>query len=278
MFPRRFFPHLRSEGRIRFARLFAFLFALLVALGTGAGLFVRRPEATAAIRGKEVAQRMGCFACHGPEGFGGVPDPVSPGGRVPGWEQGMASLYIRHESDVEEWILHGEPKDPVVSQQVYGPENLVPMPAYAGLLSRGEIADLKAYFIAVAEYYPDMPDDAYEGSVAAKRLGCFGCHGASGMGGMENPKSFTGIIPSWDGEQFEELVKDDLELKEWILKGEIRRIRDHPIGHFFLDRQIIKMPPYDQRVSEEELNRIMIYIKWLRGHEAKNREAENPIA
>ncbi len=230
------------------------------------------------MRGKQVAVSMGCFGCHGPEGFGGSPDPISPGGRAPGWEQGMASLYIRSESEIDEWILHGEVESEKDRRLSLGAENLVPMPAYSEVLSSSELADLKSYFVAVAEYYPDMPDEAYEGSVVAKRLGCFGCHGPSGMGGMENPKSFTGIIPSWDGEHFDELVRDDDELKEWILDGKVQRIMEHPVGRYFIERQIIQMPGYKEHLSAGELNKLIIYIKWLRGHEAKNREADNPIA
>ncbi|EDY85273.1 hypothetical protein VDG1235_4908 [Verrucomicrobiia bacterium DG1235] len=267
-----------SNKKPRLGRLIGLSIALFLLVGVSTALWARRPEITPAIRGKKVAERMGCFACHGPEGFGGVPDPVSPGGRAPGWDNGMAVLYINHEKEIEEWILDGEPKSNNAHSERFGEETLVPMPAYRDLVSTGELADLKAYFIAVAEYYPEMPDEAYEGSVIAKRLGCFGCHGPSGMGGMENPRSFTGIIPSWDGEHFEELVKSDHELREWIIDGEVRRLMEHPIGRFFINRQIIQMPAYKEHLSEEELQKVMIYIKWLRGYEAKDREADNPIA
>jgi mono/diheme cytochrome c family protein len=239
--------------------------------------YIRRPEITPAMRGKIVAGRLGCFGCHGPEGFGGIPDPISPAGKAPGWEKGTAILYVNSEEEIEEWILHGRVLNPL-PQVATLPETMTPMPPYKGLLSEREKNDLIAYFKAVAEYFPEMPDRAYEGSVIAHDYGCFGCHGPSGMGGLRNPKSFTGIIPSWDGHHFKELVKNDAELREWIMEGTIKRLTEHPIGNFFLKRQVIQMPAYKDQISEEELQNLMIYIKWLQGEEAEDIGADNPIA
>lgn len=267
-----------KSGRVLWFRLVGVLFLVFLALGYASNAIVRRPEITAEMRGKSVAQEMGCFACHGPEGVRGVPDPISPGGRMPGWDEGIAPLYIDSESEIEEWILNGHRTSEVAHQEEFGAENIVPMPAYKEHLSTQELSDLKAYFIAVAEYYPAIPDEAYEGSLVAKNLGCFGCHGASGMGGMQNPGSFTGIIPSWSGEHYAELVQDDDELREWILDGEVSRIMEHPIGRMFIERQVIQMPAYKNEISASDLEKLIAYIKWLRGHEAKDREADNPIA
>ncbi|MDQ8186635.1 c-type cytochrome [Pelagicoccus sp. SDUM812002] len=266
------------EGKYRYGRLLVLLLCTFGLLGLGLEAYVRKPEITDSIRGKELAQRMGCFACHGPEGFRGVPDPVSPGGRMPGWDEGMAPLYVDTEEEIEEWILNGHLTSEEGRQEELGAENLAPMPAYRDLIGEKELEDLKAYFIAVAEYYPSMPDEAYEGSLVAKRFGCFGCHGPSGMGGIQNPGSFTGIVPSWKGEHFAELVENDSELQEWILDGKVQRIMDHPIGRYFMERQIIQMPAYRNELSEADLQKLLAYIKWLRGAEAKDREADNPIA
>ncbi len=267
-----------KKGKVRKGFLICLSIGGVLAFMWGANHFVRRPEITAAMRGKQVAEELGCFACHGPEGFGGVPDPVSPAGKAPGWERGTATLYIQNEQEIQEWILHGKPLAVNENIEDFDPENLVPMPAYKDHLNKKELADLVAYFKAVSEYASVIPDEAYEGSVIANKLGCFGCHGPSGMGGMNNPGSFTGIIPSWDGEHYTELVENDTELREWILDGESKRLLKNPLGKFFLKRQVIQMPAYKAYLSEEELNNLMIYIKWLRGYEAKDKEADNPIA
>ncbi|MDQ8202097.1 c-type cytochrome [Pelagicoccus sp. SDUM812003] len=266
-------------GKLLKSRLLLLLIPGVLAVAVGTLYAIRRPEVTPAIRGKQLAHEMGCFACHGPDGVNGIPDPISPAGRMPGWEKGTAVMYVDNEQEIREWILYGKPHDeqhpPIEGLRA---ENIEPMPAYEGLVSERELDDLVAYFVAVAEFFPNMPDEAYEGSVVAREFGCFGCHGPSGMGGMPNPKSFTGIIPAWDGEDFKELVKDDDELREWILKGTSSRLMEHPVGRYFLERQVIQMPGYRKQMTDEELEKLIIYIKWLRGHEAKDKEAENPIA
>ena len=266
----------QRDGRLRYIVLIAL--GLAVVGGVLANYYLRSPEITLAMRGKEVAEELGCFACHGPEGFGGIADPVSPAGRMPGWEKGIAVLYVDNEQEIEEWILHGKPLHDNPSPIELRPENLEPMPAYEGQVSKKELKQLVAYFKAVAEYFPEIPDQAYEGSVIANDLGCFGCHGPSGMGGIANPRSFTGIIPSWEGEHYEQLVESDDELREWILTGTSSRIMENPIGRFFLESQLIQMPAYREHLTDEELELLIIYIKWLRGHEAEDKQAENPIA
>lgn len=271
---------LRSRsGKLSIGSVLLILIFLLIVLSVGTLYAVRRPEITSAMRGKQVAEKYGCFACHGPEGIGGIPDPISPAGTMPSWEKGTVVMYVDNHEEIEEWILYGKTLDHHEGlPEGLGPENIEAMPAYEGKIAAGDLADLVNYFIAVAEYYPEMPDEAYEGSMIARQYGCFGCHGPSGMGGMKNPGSFTGRIPAWDGEDFEKLVLDDEELREWILDGTNSRLMEHPVGRYFLERQLTQMPGYRAYLTEEQLEKLIIYIKWLRGHEAKDKEAENPIA
>ena len=74
-----------------------------------AGLLLRRPESTPAIRGRQLAQQLGCFACHGPEGAGGIADPTAPGGEVPDWQYATVKLFVQSEQDIRDWILLGAP-------------------------------------------------------------------------------------------------------------------------------------------------------------------------
>lgn len=46
--------------------------------------------------------------------------------------------------------------------------------------------------------------------------------------------------------------------------GSPRRLRESRVAAFFLGRQAIRMPAYGDRVTEEELSRIVAYIGWLR--------------
>ena len=61
------------------------------------------------------------------------------------------------------------------------------------------------------------------GYALAEKLGCHGCHGPRGTGGVPNPRAgltqTTGEIPAWDGGTAMMYVKDEDEIREWILDG-----------------------------------------------------------
>lgn len=239
--------------------------AIVAVAWEGLGRLVwRQAEVTPAIRGQALAGQLGCFGCHGPGGRGGVADPTSPAGDIPSWLGQTAQMYVRSENDIREWILYGAPRDNALPASPEAGSTLVPMPAYADTLSQRDLDDLVAYFRAVSGWDPDIPDDAYEGRKIAGRLGCFGCHGPSGMGGVANPGSFVGHIPPWDGEEFEELVHDQAELRAWILDGRPPRLDRHLVARYFLDRQKTPMPAYRQRISQDQLDQLVAYIGWLR--------------
>jgi mono/diheme cytochrome c family protein len=241
------------------------LVIVVVAIRAGVSWFQRsEPEVTAAIRGREVAENLGCFACHGEGGVGGIADPLAPGRKVPGWEAGVAELYVTSEQDIRDWILHGSPQSPAYAKHHDADQLLVPMPAYGSYLTEQELDDLVAYFLAVSGWNPDLPDAVYEGRKTAGELGCFGCHGPAGMGGMSNPGSFKGYIPAWDGEDFGELVRNEEELREWILDGRTERLWNNPAARVFLERQKTPMPAYREHLSRADVNNLVAYILWLR--------------
>jgi len=53
----------------------------------------------------------------------------------------------------------------------------------------------------------------------AEQLGCHGCHGPRGAGGVPNIGASEGEIPAWDGGMAMMYVKDEKEIREWILDG-----------------------------------------------------------
>ena len=82
---------------------------------------------------------------------------------------------------------------------------------------------------------------------------------------MPNPGSFTGNIPAWTGADFEELVRNEGELEEWILDGVPVRLSNNPLALHFLDHQAVKMPAYRGFVSAADISGIKAYLRWLRG-------------
>src|SRR6185295_7211805 len=170
--------------------------------------------ATPVQRGRRIAGRMGCFACHGPGGEHGIPNPGAKGDTVPEWSGGTWMMWNDREEDVRAWILDGHPAG-------HEPDKgaLLRMPAYRGFLSSTELADLSAYVLTVSQGGgPDDPQEI-EGANRAAALGCFGCHGPEGRGLTENPRSFKGYVPPWDGPDFAELVANDAEFRQWVRNG-----------------------------------------------------------
>lgn len=245
----------------------AWLCAGLV-LGAAGSLLLNRAfhrrEATPALRGEAIAREQGCFACHGPEGRGGVADPGSRNGMIPGWDLPTVSTLAANNDEVIEWILDGIPKRLKEAGTPARHAPLVPMPAYRDRLTQAQLADLMVYFRAVSHFDVEMPEPVYEGWKVADRLGCFGCHGPGGTGGSPNPGSFKGHIPAWDGAEYPELVRNEEELMEWILDGHPKRLWDNPVARHFLTGQVIGMPAYRAHLSAADQARLLAYFQWLR--------------
>ncbi|MBI4719879.1 MAG: hypothetical protein HY770_01330, partial [Chitinivibrionia bacterium] len=223
------------------ARLIALL-AIIVALVAGAlggAAYMRKPRLTPALRGARLAEGLGCFACHGPRGTGGIPNPGSEDQEIPAWDGGTAMMYVKNEQEIREWILLGYPKrlEDEFKQEsarrnanredagrARGTSGSLPlrMPAFEGTVSGKKLDDLIAFYKAVAAFEP-IPADAREGYQVASRSGCFGCHGPGGRISSKNPRSFKGYIPPWHGGDFGDLVRNEDELRHWILDGKIDR-------------------------------------------------------
>jgi len=251
----------------RSSRLLRLGLAAFAVVAIGAAIatwWMRRPEMTPARRGERIALEQGCFACHGPEGRGGVADPGARSGIVPGWDGPTVATFAIDEAEVVESILDGKPARLRDVDIHAGRKPLLPMPAYRGRISERDLADLMEYFRAVSAFDTAITALAYEGLVESQRLGCFACHGPGGTGGHPNPGSFKGHIPPWDGTEYAELVRDDAELREWILDGYPRRLLDNPAARHFIDAQVVQMPAYRAVIAEDQLAKIAGYIAWRR--------------
>jgi mono/diheme cytochrome c family protein len=214
-------------------------------------------------RGSRVAQSHGCFTCHGPGGLRGYEDDGRVGS-VPPFTPDEVSAHAKTTEEIREWILDGMPRRLRDQPAEPGEPPIITMPAWRDVLSAREVDDLVAYVVAVSDFGPAPDGQALAGRQAAVTLGCFQCHGPQGRGNPANPGSLKGYIPSWDGADYPELVRDDAELREWIRDGSPRRLREHRIASYFIEKQAVKMPAYKDRVKEEELQALAAYIKWVR--------------
>lgn len=226
---------------------------------------VLQAEITPAERGFHVALEAGCFSCHGPNGIGGVKNPGNRDGEVPGFIEGMPMMWADNEQELRDYIFDGAPPrkrdDPKHQEEVA--RWLLHMPAYRGFLSERDVDDLVAYIGAVSGLIAPEDDEAAAGMELAYELGCFDCHGPMGAGGVQNPGSLKGYIPGWWGHDYRELVRDDEELRAWIVDGRIARLDDHPIAPFFTERQRIQMPAYRDLLDDSQLAALMAYVTWI---------------
>lgn len=279
------------SGRARLSALTLAALTLGSLAAWGFFNYVRQPELTAELRGYALAEQLGCHGCHGPRGTGGVSNPGSRDGDVPAWDGGTAMMFVRNDDEIREWIMDGKPwrlalrdsldarrraaeakrirdsfpkpGDVALRPKPDAPAELpLAMPAYRDVIDEAQLEDLVAYYKAVADF-GEMPDDARRGYRAANALGCFGCHGPGGLIGVENPRSFKGYIPPWRGSDYEELVKNEDELRAWILDGGIARLTENRAARFFTRRQVIRMPAYRGVMADSTLADIERYIGWL---------------
>jgi mono/diheme cytochrome c family protein len=67
-------------------------------------------EETPAARGMQLADDLGCFACHGPAGMGGVKNPGSREGEVPAFVEQTQMMYVTSTDELREYVLDGMPE------------------------------------------------------------------------------------------------------------------------------------------------------------------------
>jgi mono/diheme cytochrome c family protein len=254
-----------KEARMTFRpRWWTWALALLVlAEGAALGALLVRSrwqhtaEGTPVQRGRRVAERMGCFGCHGPSGAAGIPNPGIEG-TVPAWSDGTWMMYNDKEEDVRAWIVDGRAPGTKPA-----PKALLQMPAYKGRLSDAELDDLTAYVLTEMRF-GDPGGKATEGRDAAQRLGCFGCHGSEGRGLVANPGSFKGYTPGWDGADYADLVQSPDEFRQWVRNGITDRFRANPAARRFVEGEVVRMPAYGDKVTDADLAALQAYVDWVR--------------
>jgi mono/diheme cytochrome c family protein len=108
------------------------------------GVLERVGLADASSAGRELAREHGCLSCHGVEGAGGVPNPGSMGGFIPGFLGRNFTDLVKDEAEFREWVLEGTSRrlerNPVA--RFFWRRQKVQMPAYRGHLSDEDVGRL----------------------------------------------------------------------------------------------------------------------------------------
>jgi mono/diheme cytochrome c family protein len=235
-----------------------------------------RPRLPAAERGRRLAEQTGCFGCHGPEGTRGTANPGRSDRTVPTYT-GDVMMYADSAELIREWIRDGVTAKRAASQtwREQRDKGTLRMPAFKHRLSAPQIEDLVAFVTVMSEPEPADPVAA-RGQRRAEALGCFGCHGPGGGLARPNPGSLKGYVPSWDGADFPELVKDRAEFGQWVEHGVSERFDKNPLARFFLRRAVLKMPAFERHLGPADVDTLWRYLQWSRtpGHAVNRGGAE----
>lgn len=272
------------------SRAVAVTVGIIAAFAVLAGWFYRyetKPESSPVSRGAQLATAAGCYACHGTS----IDDPRAnfqlrdstwrSTGIVPIWEEEHSAQSIIT------WVTHGVPESKRESHE----NLLMQMPAYGddGHFTASEIDDIAAWALAVGmkgfqgydNLDEDMPElsadevaDLDEGELVllgdrlSRQVGCYQCHGELGQGRIDNPASFKGYIPGFQGDDFLKLTAngDPAEVRHWIETGRGRAIESGLLGGMakkYFDKQAIPMPGYADVLSSAEIDLLVRYTLWL---------------
>jgi mono/diheme cytochrome c family protein len=105
------------------------------------------PVPDAVAQGRDAAARLGCFACHGPQGRFDTPNPGSLKGYVPSWSGADFPELARDDGETREWIRDGGPRrlreNPVAA--FFLRHQAIRMPAYGDRVSEDEVRRITAY-------------------------------------------------------------------------------------------------------------------------------------
>jgi mono/diheme cytochrome c family protein len=105
------------------------------------------PREAGAAEGREVATRLGCFNCHGPQGRGTMPSARAFKGYIPSWDGPDFADLARDDGEIREWILDGRPRRLQESRiaRFYLDRPPIQMPAYRGHVSPADVDRLVDY-------------------------------------------------------------------------------------------------------------------------------------
>lgn len=97
--------------------------------------------------GRALARAQGCTSCHGVEGAGGLPNPGSLGGFIPGFRGRNFRDLVRDRAEFDEWVRTGTSrrlaKNPIA--RFFWRRQALAMPAYRDTLDTEQLDQLWAW-------------------------------------------------------------------------------------------------------------------------------------
>src|SRR5213595_1542966 len=127
-------------------RSFLRVVVLVVLSGGIAAAIVTRPHLTPAERGRRVAERTGCFGCHGPGGLHGANNPGRTDKSVPNFADDVM-MYAKTPEEIHEWIHNGvtHKKANSVTWRTDRDRGTLKMPAFKDRMNERDMDDVVAY-------------------------------------------------------------------------------------------------------------------------------------
>ena len=95
------------------------------------------------------------------------------------------------------------------------------------------------------------------GARLASERGCLSCHGPAGR--LADPEGTLGIgsIPSFEHDDVTSYARSEAEIREWILDGKPRRLREAQDG----ETALLAMPAWRGRLSAREVDHLVAWVK-----------------
>jgi mono/diheme cytochrome c family protein len=96
------------------------------------------------------------------------------------------------------------------------------------------------------------------GARLAAERGCLSCHGPGGR--LADPDGTRGIgsVPSFDHDDVTSYARSEAEIREWILDGKPRRLREETAT---APAPLLRMPAWSARLSRAEVDHLVAYVK-----------------
>ena len=107
----------------------------------------------------------------------------------------------------------------------------------------------------------------------AQEHGCFGCHGPGGLTGLEDPGERVGGVPAFSSDDLKAYARNEGEIREWILDGVPKRLREDLEALGEEERPLIRMPAWRGILSDSEVDEVVAYIKAVSAFDAPDDEA-----